>query len=117
MNLLRIGRGENMRYLTFEDYIATLSETEKEQYRSLIQEFRERDINLRKNCDELRKNLGKLVREMEACREAMITLEKALQALNAALVEVHWKIYSCAKAASRSEHNGHLFQEYPISLN
>jgi len=106
-----------MRYLTFEDYIATLSEKEKEQYSSIIQEFRERDVDLRKNCDELRNNLGKLVCEMKACHEAMTTLEQALQTLNAALVEVHWKIYSCAKAVSRSEHKGHLFQEYPISLN
>ena len=106
-----------MKYLTVEDYLATLSEREKEQYRRHIQEFMERDINLKKNCDELRKDLGRLAQEMEACSEAMIALEKALRELKATLVEVHWKIYLCVKAVSRSEHNRHVFQEYPISLN
>ena len=107
-----------MRYQKLEDYIATLSEREKEQYKCLIQEFRERDINLRKNCDESRKNLGKLVRELEACGEAVITLKKALLDLNATVHELHSKIYLCAKAVSRSaQHSGLLFQEYPKSLN
>ena len=107
-----------MRYLKLEDYIATLSEREKEQYKCLIQEFRERDINLRKNCDESRKNLEKLVREMEACGEAMVSLKKALLDLNATVLKFNSKIYLCAKAVSRSaQHNGHLFQEYPQSLN
>jgi len=107
-----------MRHLKFEDYTATLSEKEQEQYKRLIQEFRERDINFRKNCDELREKVEKLVLEMEMYGEAMINLKKALRDLNATILQVHWKIYSFAKAVSRSDqHNGHLFQEYPISLN
>ena len=107
-----------MRYLKFEDYTATLSEREQEQYKCLIQEFRERDINIRKNCDELRKKMEKLVLEMETFSEALINLKKALRDLKATILQVHWKIYSCAKAVSRSDQqNGHLFQEYPISLN
>ncbi len=107
-----------MRYLTLEDYLATLSEIEKEQYKSLIQEFLERDAKLRKNCDELRKNLEKLFRDMEACGKAIISLRKALVDLNAAVLEVNSKIYFCAKAFSGSDqHNGYLFQEYPQSMN
>lgn len=107
-----------MRYLNLEDYIATLSESEKEQYKCLIEESRERDSNLRKTCDELRKNLEKLVQEMEACGEEMITFKKALRDLKGTIVEVHSKIYFCAKAVSRSaQHNGNLFQDYPKSLN
>jgi|GEM_PF-3126209 len=107
-----------MRYLNLEDYIATLSESEKERYKCLIQESRERDANLRKNCDELRKKLEKLVLEMEACGEEMVSLKKALSDLNSSLLEVYSKIYLGAKAVSRAvEHNGNLFQEYPKSLN
>ncbi len=40
-----------------EDYIATLSESEKEQYKCLIEESRQRGIAMKKNCDELRINL------------------------------------------------------------
>ncbi len=107
-----------MRYLNLEEYIATLSESEKEQYRCLIQESRERDINLRKNCDQLRKKLEKLVREMVACGEEMITLKKALCDLNSSVLEVHSKIYLCTKTVSWSaQHIGNLFQGYPQSLN
>ena len=107
-----------MRYQKLEDFIATLSECEKEQYKCLIQEFTERDANLKNNCDESKKNLERLVRDMETCGEAIISLKKALFDLNATLVEVNSKIYSCAKALSRSaQHKGPLFQEYPKSLN
>ncbi len=118
MELLRIGRGGDMRYQKLEDYIATLSEKEKEQYNSLIQEFMERDIKLKKHCAESRKNLQQLVRNMEACGEAMISLKKALSDMNSAILEVNSKIYLCSKAVSRSaQYNGHLFKEYPKSLN
>ncbi len=107
-----------MRYVKLEDYIATLSEEEKEQYKRLIQESRERDFNLKKNFEESKRNLEKLVREIEACGEAATTFKKALVELNATIREVHAKIYLCARVVSRSaQHNGPLFQEYPISLN
>ena len=41
-----------MKYVKLEDYIATLSEEEKEQYKRLIQESRERDFKLKKNFEE-----------------------------------------------------------------
>lgn len=115
---MRIVRGGDMRYVKLEDYIATLSEAEKEQYKNLIQESRERDINLRKNFDESKKNLEKLLREIEACAEAATTFKKALVDLNTIIREVHTKIYLHANTASRSaQHDGILFQEYPKSLN
>lgn len=115
---MSICRGGDMRYQKLEDFIATLSDKEKEQYSGLIQEFMERDIKLKKHCDESRKNLEQLVRNMEACGEAMISLKKALLNMNATILEVNSKIYLCAKAVSKSaQYNGHLFKEYPKSLN
>ena len=107
-----------MRYLKLEDYIATLSEGEKEQYKCLIQEFRERDIILRKNHDESRRNLENLARDLETCGKAATSLKNALVDLNATINEVHSKILSCSKAVAQpAQHYGNLFQEYPKSLN
>src|SRR5208283_4865068 len=107
-----------MRYLKLEDYISTLSERERELYKRLIQESRERDSYLKKNYEESRKSLEELSGDLAACGEAVNSLKKALRDLNATIIEVHSKIYFYAKTVSRyANHNGHMFQEYPNSLN
>lgn len=107
-----------MRYLRLEDYIATLSESEKEQYRHLIEEYLERDTNIRKNCDGSRAGIEKLTREMEAYAEAIIGLKRSLRQLNSGLIELHSKINLCAKVLSMDlKNNVFLNQNYPNSLN
>ncbi len=107
-----------MRYQSLEDYIKTLSESEKKVYRQLIEEHRQREVKIRENFDELRKKLEWLCRNMEACAEAMLDLKKSLNELNASILEVHYKQFLNTGTFSESaDCSWHLFQHYPSSYN
>lgn len=81
-----------------EDYVATLSESEKMQYKYLIDECRRRDIEIKKNCAELKKDLEDLVRSMRRNTETVQDLKRALQGL-------------------RTNMPANLFRDYPQSYN
>lgn len=107
-----------MKYKNLEDYIATLSESEKEEYRHLIEEHRERDLSIKKNCDDSRKKLERLLRDMETFAKGMVSLKGALDDLNRAVFEVRWKMSKYPQTDTHSGQDGpHYYKDYPTSFN
>lgn len=81
-----------------EEYLATLSENEKRQYKRLIDECRQRDSEIKKNCDELKKGFEALINTIKRNAEAVQAFQKALQ-------------------GSRENIPAALFRDYPQSFN
>ena len=107
-----------MKYQSLEDYISTLSESEKKRYELLIEEHRQREVAIRKNCEESRKRLEGLSRNMEAYAETMIEFKRSLNELNTSIREVHSKVFLYTKALSESAaYFGQIYQHYPRSFN
>ncbi|MBF0506834.1 MAG: hypothetical protein HQL09_08355, partial [Nitrospirae bacterium] len=78
-----------MRYQSLEDYIATLSESEKEQYKYLIEESRQRDSAIKKNCDSLRENLWALSESLNDSMKAIDALGTQVLQLKVNILRVH----------------------------
>ena len=64
-----------------EDYVAALSESEKIQYKYIIDECRQRDIEIKRNCDDLKEDLEGLFKGLRRNAEALQSLKRALQGL------------------------------------
>lgn len=104
-----------MRYQRLEDYIATLSENEKEQYKRLIEESMQRQSEIKKNSDSLRENLGALFDRLGDSVEAMSVLGMQVRQLKVNMMRLNLR-YS--KAVFLSDHSDRdLLQYYPKSLN
>jgi uncharacterized coiled-coil DUF342 family protein len=107
-----------MRYKSLEDYISTLSESDKELYRHLIEEARARDVEIRKNCDESRKKLDAWISHMQKHAEAIVILAKSLNELEKSLSDLKTTIQSHKEDVSRDGNREQLLPpNYPISLN
>ncbi|MGD0282614.1 MAG: hypothetical protein ABSB95_09655 [Dissulfurispiraceae bacterium] len=104
-----------MRYKRLEDYIATLSENEKQQYKHLIEESMLRRSEIKKNSDSLRENLDALFDRLSDSVEAMNVLGIQVRQLKVNMLRLNLR-YS--KAVFLSEHSDRdLLQHYPKSFN
>ncbi|HKN19295.1 MAG TPA: hypothetical protein VJW95_05815, partial [Dissulfurispiraceae bacterium] len=109
------GLRREMRYQSLEDYIATLSEREKEQYQSLIEESRQRDSSIKKNFDALRQNIGALCESQNSGVKAIGALRIQVGELKTNMLRLHLRY---AKAVCFLElRDRKLPQHYPTSLN
>jgi uncharacterized coiled-coil DUF342 family protein len=101
-----------MRYRSLEDYISTLSESEREQHKQLIAECRERDAEITKNCDELKKNIEMWITQIKKNAETMLSIEEYLHKFKTSLSDPNAEIPSDVRHCEQLIPN-----HYPISLN
>lgn len=104
-----------MRYHNLEDYIATLSESDKEQYKSLIDESRQRSIAIKKNCNVFRESLEGLFESLNEYIEAFRALGASQRELETNIFRVHFKYAESILLFEQCE--GEYLQHYPKSLN
>jgi|SRR5271169_5706220 len=104
-----------MRYQSIEDYIATLSESEKEQYKYLIEECRQRDTEIRKNFDAMGENLGALFKSLGAGVKAVDALGMQVRQLKRNVLSVQLKYAEVVFFLNQCDRD--LLQHYPKSLN
>ena len=76
-----------------EDYLATLSESEKIQYKDLIAESRQRDLEIKNNCAMLKKGMDGLISTMRRNAEAVAALHKALNTLRTKIPVTSFRDY------------------------
>jgi len=104
-----------MRYQRLEDYIATLSESEREQYKYLIEETMQRDSAIKKNCDGMRENLGALFKSLIDNVKAMDELAIKARQFKEDVLRLHLR--ANVTVFILEQHDRDLLRHYPKSLN
>lgn len=104
-----------MRYQSLEDYIATLSEHEKEQHKLLIEESRQRDSSIKKDFNALRQNIGALCESVNDGLNAIGTLRIQVRQLNSNMLKLHLRYAKVVFFLELRDRD--LSQHYPTSLN
>ncbi len=104
-----------MRYQSLEDYIATLSEREKEKYKYLIEESRQRDSAIKKNFDALRQNIVSMLENLNNSVDVIDTLRIQVRQLKTDMLRLRLRSAKAVFFLEQSDRN--LKQHYPTSFN
>lgn len=104
-----------MGYQSLEDYIATLSESEKVKYEALIHESRQRKITITNNCAAMRENLYGLCESLKDNLEIVMELGTLVRQLKINVLRINSKSGELGLFLKLSEEP--VMQHNPQSLN
>ncbi|MGO9015408.1 MAG: hypothetical protein ACLQF0_10550 [Dissulfurispiraceae bacterium] len=104
-----------MKYQSLEDYIATLSEREKEQYKFLLEECRQRDSAIKKNFDALKQNIGALSESQDSGVKAIGALRIQVRELKTNMLRLHLRYTKAVFFLELRDRK--IPQHYPTSFN